>query len=1150
MTNIPITARPYRRWPRPVAILSTFAVSLTVAATGVAQAADHGPSPVQVHRSNLTQGQAEQLSSEADQNVIVVLRDQLDTTLKGHDQGSVNGRADAVTKAQGAISDRMRELGAKQLQPYHFLNAVGGTVSAAAKKDLQQDPSVLAVVPDRMVSLRKPEAAPATADAAGAPVNTTAGLCGTRQNPLVEPEGLRQINADAPTEGITGQGVKVAVFSDGIDPGISDYLRPDGTPVIFDYQDFTGDGPDGVTLGGEAFGDVSSIAAQGRETYDLSKEVNPNLPLPNGCDIKIQGVATGAQVAVMKVFGQDTAPESQILRGLDYAVSHDYVDVLSQSFGGSAVPLAGDDPIAMFDAEAVRDGISVVVSTGDAGPTNTVGSPAADADGVISVGATTSFRTHAQLSEHGYQLGGGKGWEDDNIATLSSGGFTSYGPNSVDLVAPGDGGWANCSTRTTTFTSCANPFGAKPGAPPIEDFGGTSQSTPFVAGVAALVIQAYRSTHHGQTPTPAVVKRILTSTATDLSAPVEEQGAGQVNARAAVELARAFQGTNASRSPGDHLSLSTNKITTTAAPGSVRKTEVTVRNDGPSPVTIRPTLKQFSEPKSLVSTSVDYDPSAKNTASFTYWLDGKPQPYVEKDFQVPAGYQRLTARLGFPATTTTPDQLVTANEGFLVLFDPSGRLAQDSNPQGASAGFGQADIRNPEPGKWRAIMFARPAAGGYSGPMTFSASVQKLDTVRGSALPQLTIPAGAERALPVGYTLPNEPGDYSAGVYFGDGLGVLPVLMRATVPVSAGKAGTFSGELTGGNGRPALGSETKDYQFQVPEGLKDLDIDVHVDDAAFDTVATLIAPDGRPVDSQTTDFIDMSSPIGEPTVNEPDVHLSWQAPAGGLWELDLLTLGGDKSGKTSVGYSGRITFNTVDVSSSGVPNSPDTVIRTGDTVTATVTVKNTGNAPEMYYIDPRRSGQTTYLAGFATVPGGTVGQDTAQMLVPPGTSSAVLSATANQPIEFATSPVLGSPGLLSTAGTTAVVGVPGPVEASEWSCGPSLVGPFSKPAPPTSFTCAGLVTTDTINESIGAVGGNLWDTVTDPNDTANSFFPLETAVVQPGQSTTLTVRISPTVADTGQVVQGYLAVQTLNLITMSSDELVHLPYQYKVENGS
>ena len=63
--------------------------------------------------------------------------------------------------------------------------------------------------------------------------------------------------------------MKVAFFADGLDINNPDFIRADGSHVFVDYRDFTAEGPDAPSGAAEAFGDASSIAAQGRQVYDL-----------------------------------------------------------------------------------------------------------------------------------------------------------------------------------------------------------------------------------------------------------------------------------------------------------------------------------------------------------------------------------------------------------------------------------------------------------------------------------------------------------------------------------------------------------------------------------------------------------------------------------------------------------------------------------------------------------------------------------------------------------------------------------------------------------------------------------------------------------------------------------------------------------------
>ena len=100
--------------------------------------------------------------------------------------------------------------------------------------------------------------------------------------------------------------------------------------------------------------------------------------------------------------------------------------------------------------------------------------------------------------------------------------------------------------------------------------GGTSESSPLTAGVAALVIQAYEKTHSGALPSPALVKQILTSTADDIQAPADQQGSGLLDAYRAVLAAEAYQAPPATAAP-DTLLESTPQFNATGGGGNGRE---------------------------------------------------------------------------------------------------------------------------------------------------------------------------------------------------------------------------------------------------------------------------------------------------------------------------------------------------------------------------------------------------------------------------------------------------------------------------------------------------------------------------------------------------------------------------------------------------
>jgi hypothetical protein len=1141
----------------PVATALIAGQALAATSPPTARAAATAPAPAAFQP--LTRAEAARLSQDASSPVIVVLKNQPAQAASG--TAAARLRADAVNVSQRPLLNELAQVHAAGVKQFQLVNSVAATVSAGEEARLKTDPQVAEVIPVQTITMRVPAAArpsatsgaPAGGRAASLKANVIPGACPKGRTQLA-PEGLALTGtasanpkaATARSLGLTGAGVTVGVISDAVDPDNVNFIRPDGKSAFTDYQDFTGNAPDAPAIGGEGFLDANTIIGQGLHTYDVNGIAAQTYP--NACDIRIEGVAPGANLAVFDVSSEDAndllaTTTSLFLQAINYAVETDHVNVLNESFGTNPIPDLAQDAIRKFDDAAVAAGVVVSVSTGDSGPTSTLDSPATDPD-VISAGASTQFRLYAQTNQGAARYFAPNGWLSDNISALSSGGFDETG-GTVDLVAPGDTSFGSCDADTALFSACVNFTGAASDVFPIA---GTSEAAPFVSGAAALVIQAYRETHSGQTPSPALVKQILVSTATDLGAPADEQGAGLLNTYKAVQAAESYG--QATRT-GQTLLESRTQLNAVGTPGQAKTWQVSVTNTGARPQTVRLSSRAIGADQHVQTGSVTLDDAT--SGQFTD-NTGVLDNFQVFHFTVPQNQDRLDASIAWPAA---PSVAAPVN---LTLVDPEGKLAAYSIPQGLG-NFGNVDVRSPAAGTWTGIIFGVTSKNdGFNGDVSWRVATQQYvrsGTVQPSSL---TIASGASKTFSFTAATPSAPGDADAAVVLTPGSGgqtSIPVTLRSQVPVTSSRAGTFSGVLTGGNGRLGGPAQSGYYQFTVPAGVRSITASLTLANDPADPVgAYLISPDGDTLGYGENSLTNPST--GAPESPGTSLTAYTLHPQPGNWALDLQFAQPVTGNETSDPFTGTIAFNTTRATATGLPDTTAPLMRA---TTATVTVTNTGTAPEQVFLDPRLDKQASYhlaaLNGEDTV---ALPLATAQPTwrVPTETSSITDSQTSTTPAEFDLQPAtLGDPDLASgqpgggpLCGTTATITYTPPggeVTPGLWTAGPTECGPFTAQALAGSATTAFTITTQAFD---GAADGGGITTPTGAYWYGPAFTPV---TIQPGKSAEITVTIDPSHYIPGTLVHGTLYIDAYqgsipapNIASTipSADEITSLPYEF------
>ena len=323
----------------------------------------------------------------------------------------------------------------------------------------------------------------------------------------------------AQSAGFDGAGSVIAIIDDGIDadhPAFAGKLLGG-----YDFADFDND----PTI--DCLGQSHGTAVAG-------------VALGNGGGST--GVAPGANMVFLKIqsasYCGQSALDGDIVGAIDWAVANknNYgIDVISMSLGGGSYSSENscDNSSSIYLSaiqNAVNAGISVIAASGNDGLCDAMSRPACFSD-VVSVGAVYDAsdlgnigwcidrKSCANTSRNpGCPRGTRAAFEDalaDNVIVYSN--SASF----LDVVAP-----STCATS------------AAPGNSTTDCFGGTSSSTPFTSGVAALAVE---SAGKGAL-TPANMRLLLGDTGDSVTDPKNGRISPRVNGNAVVTNAPAYAG--------------------------------------------------------------------------------------------------------------------------------------------------------------------------------------------------------------------------------------------------------------------------------------------------------------------------------------------------------------------------------------------------------------------------------------------------------------------------------------------------------------------------------------------------------------------------------------------------------------------------------
>lgn len=301
--------------------------------------------------------------------------------------------------------------------------------------------------------------------------------------------------------GFKGKGVTIAILDTGIAPH-QDLNKPINRVIAF--VDFVNKRTQPYDDNGHGTHVAGDAAGNGNESS--GKYTSP---------------APEANLIGVKILNKDgSGKKSQVLAGIQWCIENRQkynIKIINMSLGSRAESPSKDDPLCQGVEKAWDSGIFVCAAAGNEGPDNrTISSPGSDPK-VLTVGAMDDR--------------GSSNKDDDKLASFSSRGPTPDGLEKPDLVAPG--------VNIVSLRSPKSQLDKRNVSSRVDSsyfsLSGTSMATPIAAGVAAQVIESNNSL------TPDELKKIMVDSADSLDSERNKVGAGYLNAKAAVAIAKKWR---------------------------------------------------------------------------------------------------------------------------------------------------------------------------------------------------------------------------------------------------------------------------------------------------------------------------------------------------------------------------------------------------------------------------------------------------------------------------------------------------------------------------------------------------------------------------------------------------------------------------------